>query len=365
MTKIVLLGAGKVGKLICTLLTQNPDYEITVGDYNAETLKHLVGDLKGKNVTSSVVDVTKENELLKLFKGKEMVLSACPYFCNKLIAKCAKESNIHYLDLTEDVETTEYIQELAKNSSKIFCPQCGLAPGFISIVTNQLIQEFDEIETVKMRVGALPTFPSNCLKYNLTWSTEGLINEYGNPCDAIMSGKKMKVLPLEGLEQFVLDGNEYEAFNTSGGLGTLCDKLLGRVKELNYKSIRYPGHRNLIYFLMNDLKLNEDRPTLKRIFENAIPTTVQDKVIIFVVVSGKIRGSYVEKDYVNQIYSQKIDGKDWSALQITTASSACTVIDLIANKKLKKKGFVNQEDITLELFLQNSFSQCYRQNQTV
>lgn len=363
MFNVVVLGAGKVGRLICTLLAQSKDYHITLGDSNTDALARIKKELDGEALSPVQVDVTQEKELLKLFKNNDLVLSACPYYCNRLIAKCAQKAGIHYLDLTEDIETTSYIFEIAKGkkSKQVFCPQCGLAPGFISIVANKLLQEFEEVETVKMRVGALPTFPSNCLKYNLTWSTDGLINEYGNSCDAISNGEKIKVLPLEGLEQFVLDGNEYESFNTSGGLGTLCDSLFGKVKELNYKSIRYPGHRNLIYFLMNDLKMNSDRDTLKRILENAIPATVQDKVIIFVVVWGKINGVYTEKCYTNQVYAQNIHGRPWSALQITTASSACAVMDLILKEKISKGGILKQEDIPLDVFLKNRFSTCFRQ----
>ena len=120
-----------------------------------------------------------------------------------------------------------------------------------------------------MRVGALPQFPTNELKYNLTWSTDGLINEYCNPCEAIHDGKSIDVLPLEGLEHFSLDGVDYEAFNTSGGLGTLCETLEGQVRELNYKTVRYPGHRDLMAFLMNELRLSERRELLKDILENA------------------------------------------------------------------------------------------------
>ena len=101
-----------------------------------------------------------------------------------------------------------------------------------------------------MRVGALPEFPSNALNYNLTWSTDGLINEYCNPCQAIHDGRLIDALPLDGLESFSLDGVHYEAFNTSGGLGTLCETLLGQVRELNYRTIRYRGHRELMAFLL-------------------------------------------------------------------------------------------------------------------
>src|SRR5262249_59912821 len=120
---------------------------------------------------------------------------------------------------------------------QIFMPQCGLAPGFVAIAAFHLTREFESLEEVRLRVGALPLFPTNEMKYNLTWSTDGLINEYGNPCEAIHEGKMISVLPLEGLEHFSLDGIDYEAFNTSGGVGTLCETLDGRVAALDYKTI--------------------------------------------------------------------------------------------------------------------------------
>ena len=190
------------------------------------------------------------------------------------------EAGASYFDLTEDVATTKAIRKIAKHAAKgqIFMPQCGLAPGFVSIAANHLAQGFDRLEEVRLRVGALPQFPTNEMKYNLTWSTDGLINEYGNPCEAIHEGKMLEVLPLEGLEHFSLDGVDYEAFNTSGGVGTLCETLRGKVRTLNYKTIRYRGHRDLIAFLMNELRLNDRRALLKDILEHSVPMTPQDVV---------------------------------------------------------------------------------------
>ena len=123
-------------------------------------------------------------------------------------------------------------------------PQCGLAPGFVSIVAQHLTRQFDTLDTVNMRVGALPPFPTNALKYNLTWSTDGLINEYCNPCEAIHDGRSVEVLPLEGLEHFSLDGVRYEAFNTSRRpRHAVRNARRARSAKLNYKTIRYAGHR--------------------------------------------------------------------------------------------------------------------------
>src|SRR5260370_18295378 len=127
-----------------------------------------------------------------------------------------------------------------------------------------------------MGVGGLAEVPTNALKYNLTWSIDGLINEYCQPCEAIRDGSTQWVQPLEGLEHFSLDGTEYEAFNTSGGLGTLCETLAGRVETLDYKSVRYPGHRDLIQFLLEDLRLSSVRDTLNSIMRRSVPSTSLD-----------------------------------------------------------------------------------------
>ena len=238
-------------------------------------------------------------------------------------------------------------------------PQCGLAPGFISIVANNLINWFERIETVKMRVGALPQFPTGELKYNLTWSTDGLINEYCNPCEAIHAGRRIDLLPLEGLEQFSLDGVRYEAFNTSGGLGTLCDTLEGNVRELNYKTVRYVGHRDQMKLLVDELRLSEHREQFKQILERAVPVTFQDVVVTFCTVTGWRKGLLVQKSDARKIYHQKIGDEMWSAIQITTAAGVCAVLDLHVAGRLPRRGMVRQEQVSFEEFVANRFGQYY------
>jgi saccharopine dehydrogenase-like NADP-dependent oxidoreductase len=264
----------------------------------------------------------------------------------------------HYFDLTEDVEVTRNVRRIAEGAAQAFVPQCGLAPGFISIAANELIGHFDELRTVKLRVGALPQHPNNVLKYSLTWSTEGLINEYGNPCEAISDGRRIEAAPLEGLEEIEIDGTLYEAFNTSGGLGSLGETYGSRVQNMDYKTMRYPGHCSQMRLLMNDLKLNHDRSTLKRILENAVPQTLQDVVVIYVAVTGTQDGELREENYVNKVYPQKIARRLWSAIQVTTASGICAVVDLVLSSG-RFRGFVRQEDFSLVDVLQNRFGRHY------
>jgi len=266
--------------------------------------------------------------------------------------------------LTEDVVSTRRVRELAANANTAFIPQCGLAPGFVSIVAFDMAKRFEILDSVKLRVGALPQYPSNALNYNLTWSTDGVINEYCEPCEAIVNGVRREVPPLEEREEFSLDGVTYEAFNTSGGLGTLCDTLEGKVRTLNYRTIRYPGHAAIMRALLNDLRLRDRRDVLKNILEHAVPTTLQDVVIVFVTVSGRNNGQLVQETYANKIYSRDVDGRTLSAIQITTAAAICTALDLLASGQLPKSGFVRQEDISSKVFLENRFGQVYAKPET-
>jgi saccharopine dehydrogenase-like NADP-dependent oxidoreductase len=358
MHSVLLVGAGKIGTAIARFLSASGDYDVLVADQDQQALNR-VGKIA--DVQLMQLDVGNPAALSRAVSGRQSVVSAVSFNVNPTIAEATLEAGASYFDLTEDVATTKAIRKIAKQASKgqIFMPQCGLAPGFVSIAANHLAQGFERLEEVRLRVGALPQFPTNEMKYNLTWSTDGLINEYGNPCEAIHEGKMLEVLPLEGLEHFSLDGVDYEAFNTSGGVGTLCETLRGKVRTLNYKTIRYRGHRDLIAFLMNELRLNDRRALLKDILEHSVPMTPQDVVLIFCTVSGTKDGHLTQITDARKIYAGEYMGARWSAIQMTTACSLCAVLDMHAGGRLPEKGFVRQEQVELEEFLENRFGKVY------
>lgn len=357
---LVLLGAGKIGDAILNLLSHCGDYQITVADASPERLAQIDrANLPG--VRTRLADVSDPTVLHACLLGNQITLSACPYFLTPLIAAVARDVGSHYFDLTEDVESTRAVKALALNATSAFVPQCGLAPGFISIVANDLANRFDQLRDVQMRVGALPIYPSNALKYNLTWSTDGLINEYCNPCEAIVDGQRRETSALEEMEHFSLDGIDYEAFNTSGGLGTLCDSLAGKVHNLNYKTVRYPGHRDIVKILIRDLQLGQPnrRHILKDVLEASIPITKQDVVLVFVSVCGMRDGRLEQESYAKKIYSQVVNGQLLSAIQLTTAAAICTMVDLLVGKCLPQQGLVRQEQTALADFLGNRFGRYY------
>ena len=358
MQRVLLLGAGKIGRAIASFLHSSGDFDVLVADSDAAALEKLAGMVP---VRTAICDASKEAQLRDLMRDRDAVLSALVFSVNPIVARVAVETQTSYFDLTEDVATTRAVRQLADQCREgcILMPQCGLAPGFISVAANHLMQRFDSLDRVHMRVGALPQFPSNTLKYNLTWSTDGLINEYCNPCEAIHEGQLQEVLPMEGYEQFSLDGVRYEAFNTSGGLGSLCETMQGKVRELNYRTVRYTGHRDLMTFLLSGLRLSERRGLLKELLENAIPVTYQDVVITFVNVTGMRGGQFVQISDARKIYHQEIAGRHWGAIQITTAAGICAALDLHATGKLPSRGFVRQEDVRFEDFINNRFGRYY------
>ncbi len=360
MHRALVLGAGKIGALISGFLAESAAYEVQLADADGAVAESVAKAHGSPHLKSYTVDATAPGVLARhLFAHPaDAVISSLPYYCNVAVAQAARDAGAHYFDLTEDVEVTRAVRRIALGARQAFVPQCGLAPGFISIVTNELMGHFDEVRSVKMRVGALPQHPNNVLKYSLTWSTEGLINEYGNPCQSVVDGRAVEVAPLEGLEEIEIDGTLYEAFNTSGGLGSLAETHGIGVESMNYKTIRYPGHCAQMRLLMNDLKLNQDRATLKRILESAVPQTLQDVVIVYAAVTGKQEGELREENYVNKIYPQMVAGRLWSAIQVTTAAAAAAVLDLTLQHP-ELAGFVAQEQFRLPEILANRFGRHY------
>jgi saccharopine dehydrogenase-like NADP-dependent oxidoreductase len=357
MNKVLVLGAGKIGALISGLLADSGAYQVQLADVD-ETAAAGVVRAHGLAAVQAVRLDATDGAALRAYLGAQPVLavvSSLPFHCNTVVAAAARETGIHYFDLTEDVEVTRQVSQLARGAATAFVPQCGLAPGFISIAGGELIRHFDSLRSVRLRVGALPQHPHNVLKYSLTWSTEGLINEYGNPCEAIVDGRTVEVRPLEGMEEIEIDGTLYEAFNTSGGLGSLAQSFGSSCESMDYKTIRYPGHCQQMRLLMNDLKLNYDRGTLKRILENAVPQTLQDVVIVYAAVTGMQNGELREENYVSKIYPQIIAGRLWSAIQVSTAAGLCAVLDLVLTHPQRQAGLVTQESFRLPDILANRF----------
>ena len=351
MKKIAVLGLGKVGTLVATLLSerfevmgfdkQPPHYDYK-HPFNTETL-----------------DLSDASKIETALKGFDTVVSALPYFLNKPIAKFAHDFGLHYFDLTEDVPTTNYIRSLSDTATTAMVPQCGLAPGFIGIMGFDLTKAFTKVRDVELRVGALPRYPNGLLAYSFTWSSYGVLNEYLNDAEVIHNGVRKMVPSLEGTEYISIEGQEFEAFSTSGGLGTLCETLEGKVDTLNYKTMRYPGHGKLMRFLMYELIMKDDFETLERVLTNAKPPVEEDVVYVYAVVEGWKVDKIARAEYWKAFYPIEIGGHKWRAISWTTAAAIAATVEMVADNKLPQKGFIKQEDIDYKTFLETPSGKLY------
>lgn len=341
VNRVLVCGLGKVGSLVGRLL----------GDGFTVTGLDRQPPAADPGFPVVIADVTDDRLMRSRLEAADAVVSCMPYQFNLPIARLAHAHGVHYFDLTEDVATTRAIQELAKTSRGVMAPQCGLAPGLIGIVGADLASRFSRLRDIELRVGALPRYPNGLLAYSFTWSPPGVINEYLNDAEVIHNGVRKMVPSLDGLESITIEGREYEAFSTSGGLGTMCETYEGRVDTLNYKSIRYPGHARLMRFLLYELVLKEQRELVEEVLTVAKPPVAEDVVIVYAVVEGWQGEALAREEYYRAFQPRQIDGRRWRAISWTTAASVAAVVELVADGGLPGRGFIRQEMIDLAAFL--------------
>ncbi|MBI4383461.1 MAG: saccharopine dehydrogenase NADP-binding domain-containing protein [Nitrospinae bacterium] len=346
---VLVVGLGKVGKLAAILLHE-AGYRVSGLDSKTH------GDVPF-GVRKS--DVSDAKALARAVNGHDAVVTCLPYHLNLGVARAAHSAGRHYFDLTEDVATTQAVRELSASAKGVMAPQCGLAPGFISVAGADLTKKFERLRSIELRVGALPQHPRGLLGYAFNWSPEGVVNEYLNDCDVIKDGKRAKITAMEGLETIVIDGVQLEAFTTSGGLGTMCETFEGKVSNLNYKTIRYPGHCQLMSFFFNELHMRDERKRAGEILVNAKPPVKDDVVYVHAAVEGRRKGKQAREEFVRSYYPLGIAGESWKAISWTTAASVCAVLELVAGGDLPSRGFLKQEDIPLEKFFRTPTGSLY------
>lgn len=276
---------------------------------------------------------------------------------------CAR-NKVHYLDISEDVLVGAAIQDWCNKNPDagiMVAPHCGLAPGVVSIIAAGLAKKFQTINHLELYVGALPLSASNHLRYHATWSPEGVVNEYIKPCTVIENREKFTYdVPFSGLKTVVIDGSEYEAFYTSGGMSTLADRF-SHAQTVSYRTLRYPGHADAcksILYPPNPRTAKDYNP--KRLLEQLqitqSLTPCLDKIVIHINVVGQTE----DFRHRSAVYSKTIYGThEELGIQIATAAGPLTVIDLHENKKIES-GYVRQDDIPFDYAQESPYFRPYR-----
>ena len=352
--RIAVLGAGKMGQgAAFDLVRSSQVEEVLLVDRERGRARGLADWLKSPKVKPVLADVQSSAGMVELLQGCDAALSCLPYRFNLTVAKCAIQARTNLCDLGGNIDVVKDELALtaeAKKAGVTIIPDCGLAPGMVSILVALGMKGLSDVSEVHIRVGGLPQNPRPPLNYMLSFSVSGLINEYTEPCLLLRDGKPAQIPPLTEVEEidFPPPWGRLEAFQTSGGTSTLPFTYQGRVRELDYKTIRYPGHCQAIKSLL-DLGLMGSEPVLvngqevipRKLLEtllvSRLPTTGPDVVLLRVSLQGE--GKKLTYEMVD-LYDPQTG---LSAMMRTTAFSASIVVQMLGSGRISQKGVLPQE----------------------
>ncbi len=356
--RILVLGAGRMGHgAVYDLAHNSADVEaVTIADFDAAKAEKIVADIVDPKIEAVCVDVSDYGKIVELMRGHDAAISCVNYWYNLELSRAAIEARTNFCDLGGNnyvVDAQLALDEAAKNAGINIIPDCGLAPGMVSVLAMHGANRFDEIEEIHIRVGGLPQHPQPPLNYQLVFSVEGLINEYVETARVIRNGKITEIDSLTELETLSFDNfPALEAFQTSGGTSTLPDTFLGRIKELDYKTIRYAGHcerfKTLIdlglcssdEIVADNLKI-KPRRVLGELLQRNLPADEPDYVLIRLEFVGVKDGTRKRLRY--DIVDEYDEAAKTSAMMRTTAFPASIIAQMAARGETESRGATPQE----------------------
>tara|TARA_B100000959_G_scaffold272795_1_gene322567 strand:+ start:25 stop:1146 length:1122 start_codon:yes stop_codon:yes gene_type:complete len=365
---IGIVGAGRIGTAIYSLLVgKGSDYKVSIADIDSHQAHNPINESHYIKIDTPVSYETQFDEFVK---DKTLIINALPFTQNIYLYQACLEYEVPYFDLSEDDALDKWIEHRSyisptRTGIPFTMPHCGLAPGISTVVANHLAKDFSDLHDVKIRVGALSQDATNKLKYHGSWSGDGLVNEYMGKCQVVRNGSYDEVDALSGYETLTIDCIDYEAFHTSGGIGTFAKTLDDRGiagVDVDYKTVRRIGHHQYADFLFNDLKLPQD--ILTDLFKKYIPTTRKDEVILYAAASGHTSNElhHQTKTYSMLFRPQSIYGRRYTAIEYTTACGMLAMVELFLVDKLPKEGYVTQESVSWEDVLGTTFGRFYRED---
>lgn len=365
MINVAILGAGKIGSAVYRILQNTRVYPYTNVNHFIIDANLSSVELLGHNVNYEIVDFAGADirEISQLLKDRNTthVINALPFFLNEKVASASVAANCNYIDFTEDDMMADIVKEIYRNSGLFCAVKCGLAPGFINYIGYDLVNSIDIPESLIISVGALPRTVSFSEEnpehsYNLSWSVDGLVNEYIRPCRIKKNNIIKEVPSLGDLQTVIIDGFKYEAALTSGGVGSLIHDLVN-VPNIQYMTLRYPGHYKYVKETVGKHDHSFDK--IKSEFISVFPNTDDDVIVVYATATGKTSsGNYIRRSYSNKFYG--IDGL--SGIQSTTAGSGVAVLEMIL-KTNANWGILDHKDIPLHYFTDTyAFKKYYNTN---
>lgn len=354
--KYTVIGAGMMGSAAAyDLAMANTGDEIILADINLQQATQAAKSI-GTNVKPIRLDVNSHKELVKVLAGSGAVISAVSYSVNYQITRAAIEAGVHVCDLggNDDVVDKQLTLDAdAKQRGVTIIPNCGLAPGLIDILAVQGAKEFDELDSIHLRVGGLPQNPRPPLFYQIAFSVDGLINEYVEKAAVIRDGALMHIDPMSDLEEIEFkEIGTLEAFNTSGGISTLTELMRGRVRNLDYKTIRYRGHcekfRTLLELgfatnepIMVGGSVKTNRELFAELLRKKLDHGDKDLVVARATITGRRRD--IEKTLVYEFVDHYDDATRMTAMMRTTAFPTSIIAQMVAQGVITMRGVLPPE----------------------
>ena len=356
--KILVLGAGRMGHGAAYDLVHNsPDVEaVTVVDFDLKKAEQIAEAVGTSKIAARQVDAANYSDVVDLMRGHDSVISCVNYWYNESLSKAAIETGTNFCDLGGNnyvVDEQLALDTEAKAAGINIIPDCGLAPGMVSILAMHGAKRFDEIEEIHIRVGGLPQNPQPPLNYQLVFSVEGLINEYVETARVIRDGEIREVDSMTEIESLSFDNfPPLEAFQTSGGTSTLPETFLGRIRELDYKTIRYAGHCEKFKTMIDlglcssdEIMVDHNMVTPRRVFgdllQKHLPADGPDYVLVRLEFVGKIDGETKKLRY--DIVDKSDEQSGLSAMMRTTAFPASIIAQMMARGDVLERGATPQE----------------------
>ncbi|RDY58608.1 saccharopine dehydrogenase family protein [Flagellimonas nanhaiensis] len=365
---IVIAGAGGIAQAVGLILAQWSKVSPTlyIGNRTLSKAEDMAQWIKNGSSRSCIIETFEMSEGINpgmeaVFKKGDILLDCLPGSLAPTMAKYARDYNMHYANLTEYVDETNQIMELARGADTGFVLQTGLAPGYINVLAHYLFQEFcndfevDTVERLKFRVGALTDHAIPPHFYGFTWSPVGVATEYIKDAVALRKYQKTILPSLSEQATLILDGITYEEDLTSGGVADLPDALAGRVGSLDYKTLRYPGHYDWVKDKIKGMENKENLiPWLQDQMEKVVPHTENDQVVLYASVESRDKTSVLRRREVSKrIFPQKVGTHRLRAIQITTAAPLLQSAQLLLESNIK--GVVLQSQINPKVFLEGNY----------
>jgi lysine 6-dehydrogenase len=250
--RMLVLGAGLQGSACAYDLLQNPAVsQVRLADLRFDHLPAFLAPLSGPRLLPTTLDVRDRDAVLAVMRESDAVMSAIPYYFNLQLAECAVEAGVHFCDLggnTEIVFQQKALADRAKAKGITIVPDCGVAPGMVNIFAEHGIRQLDTVESVRIYVGGLPQQPEPPLNYQIVYSLEGVLDYYTTLSWVVRNGKREQVVALSEREsvEFPAPVGDLEAFHTAGGLSTMAWRYEGKIPTMEYKTLRYPGHAEMM-----------------------------------------------------------------------------------------------------------------------